>query len=259
MAAVYLIIALGASIVGAISGIGGGVIIKPVLDSLSPFNVSVISFLSGVTVLSMTSVSLVRSRSLGIRLDKSRSRFLALGGVTGGLLGKYLFDISTAGLSDGNSVSAAQSMILAVLTVGVLIYTIFKPRIQTINMKGSIPEVLTGLLLGSIASFLGIGGGPINLAILAFFFSMNSKQAALSSIYIIFFSQLTSLLFTLVRGNVPPFEPLILILMIIGGIFGGFLGSAFSRKMTHREIDKLFILVLILIFFISLYNFFNFI
>ena len=62
MPILYFFISFGASIVGAISGIGGGVIIKPVLDGLSSSGVSTISFLSGSTVLSMTTVTLIRSR-----------------------------------------------------------------------------------------------------------------------------------------------------------------------------------------------------
>ena len=48
-----------ASVVGAICGIGGGVIIKPVLDAFGIMDVATISFLSGCTVLSMRLYSLV--------------------------------------------------------------------------------------------------------------------------------------------------------------------------------------------------------
>ena len=44
---VFFLVALGASAVGAVCGIGGGVIIKPVLDLLHLETVSAISFLSG--------------------------------------------------------------------------------------------------------------------------------------------------------------------------------------------------------------------
>ena len=53
-----------------------------------------------------------------------------------------------------------------------------------------------------LSAFLGIGGGPINLAILSFCFSMDSKTAALNSLYIILFSQAASFINTLVRGTV---------------------------------------------------------
>ena len=49
---IFFLVALGASVVGAVCGIGGGVIIKPVLDLLHLETVAAISFLSGCTVLS---------------------------------------------------------------------------------------------------------------------------------------------------------------------------------------------------------------
>ncbi len=60
---IYFIIALicfVASSVGAIVGIGGGVIIKPVLDSFKIMDVTVISFLSGITVLCMSTYTVIK-------------------------------------------------------------------------------------------------------------------------------------------------------------------------------------------------------
>lgn len=48
----FFCVSFFASIAGAICGIGGGVIIKPVLDMLGLASVATISFLSGCTVLS---------------------------------------------------------------------------------------------------------------------------------------------------------------------------------------------------------------
>ena len=45
----FLIVSFFSSIVGAICGIGGGVIIKPVLDMLGMGSATTISFLSGCT------------------------------------------------------------------------------------------------------------------------------------------------------------------------------------------------------------------
>ena len=58
-------VCFSACIAGAICGIGGGVIIKPVLDALGILDVASISFLSGCTVLSMTAYSVLRSRLNG--------------------------------------------------------------------------------------------------------------------------------------------------------------------------------------------------
>ena len=54
----YSLICLLATTLGAISGIGGGVIIKPVLDATASISVSQISFLSGCSVLAMSIVEI---------------------------------------------------------------------------------------------------------------------------------------------------------------------------------------------------------
>ena len=53
--------------------------------------------------------------------------------------------------------------------------------------------VVIGVFLGIISSFLGIGGGTSNVAVLFFFFSMEAKEAAKNSLYIIIFSQISSI------------------------------------------------------------------
>lgn len=71
-----------------------------------------------------------------------------------------------------------------------------------------------GVLLGIISSFLGIGGGPINLVVLGYCFSMDSKTAAVISLYIILFSQLASLLAALISG-VPDYSPSIILFLVL--------------------------------------------
>ena len=51
---IFLGVSFCASVVGAICGIGGGVLIKPLLDAFGVLSVASISFLSGCTVLSMS-------------------------------------------------------------------------------------------------------------------------------------------------------------------------------------------------------------
>ncbi|MDC7224852.1 MAG: sulfite exporter TauE/SafE family protein [Spirochaetales bacterium] len=251
----YLLISLFASVVGAISGIGGGVIIKPMLDSLSGFNVSTVSFLSGTTVLSMTVVTLLRNRKSEVELNRRTAGLLALGSVVGGLTGKSLFDLIRNSLERESFLGMTQSGILMVLTASVFLFTLYKDRITPYKKDGILLTLLIGFLLGSLSSFLGIGGGPINLAVLYLFFSMDSKKAALNSIYIIFCSQVTNLIFTTFSGRIPPFEPMVLALMILGGVGGGLLGSKFSRHMSNRAVDRLFMGVMVLIIGICFYNF----
>lgn len=254
----YLIISFLASVVGAISGIGGGIIIKPVLDAFGGFSVSTISFLSGTTVLSMTVVSLIKSLRLGVSIEKRTSTILAAGSIVGGIAGKYLFGLAKSSLKNDSFVGIIQSAFLIVMTVGVLIYVIRENRISKLKITSSPFVGCIGLVLGCISAFLGIGGGPLNLAVLSYFFSMDSKTAAINSIYTILFSQASSLIFTVAGGSIPTFPPLVLIVMILGGITGGFYGSVLRVKMTNKKVSQLFCGIMVLIIMITCYNLFKY-
>lgn len=255
----FLVISFGASSVGAICGIGGGVIIKPLLDAFGVLSVSTISFLSGCTVLAMTCYSVVRSKLSGESLvDMHIGTPLAIGAAIGGVAGKSMFEMISNLFDNKDMVGAVQAACLLVITLGTLIYTIKKDRIKTLHVKNVAVCVIIGLVLGIFSSFLGIGGGPINLVVLFFFFSMNTKTAAQNSLYIILFSQIFSLLNSLVTKSVPEFVPLLLILMVAGGIFGGIFGRKINRHIEEKVVDQLFIMLMIIIICINIYNIYQF-
>ena len=135
-----------------------------------------------------------------------------------------------------------------------MLYTINKARIPTRRVQNFAACVVIGLALGAMSSFLGIGGGPINLVVLYYFFSMDTKTAAANSLYIILFSQICNLLATLFGGTVPPFRWPVLALMATGGIGGGIIGRKLNRKMENQSVERLFIGLMALIICISLFN-----
>ncbi len=253
--AAFLIVSLFASVIGAICGIGGGVIIKPVLDMLSLESVAAVNFLSGCTVLSMSTYSVGKSV---IKKEKAVNMAtgtpLAVGAALGGVIGKELFSFVKESVSSPETLGAIQAILLGIITVGTLIYTVNKNKIHTLNVKSKLACALIGLLLGVMSSFLGIGGGPINLVVLYFFFSMETKNAAANSLYIIFFSQLANLITTLVTHSVPEFDIISLVLMICGGIGGGIAGRAINKKINSSAVEKLFIGLMSVIILICVYN-----
>ena len=251
----FFLVALAASAVGAICGIGGGVIIKPVLDLFRLETVSTISFLSGCTVLTMTCYSVGKSLLAGeknVALDIGTP--LAVGAAVGGLLGNQLFALARR-LSDmPNQVGAIQSACLAIVTAGTLLYTLNKSRVPTRRVRNKGGCAAIGLALGCMSSFLGIGCGPINLVVLYYFFSMDTKTAAANSLYIILFSQLCGLLTTLITASVPDFRWPVLMLMAAGGLAGGILGRKLNRHMDGKAVENLFVLLMMVIICISIFN-----
>ena len=226
---IFFFICFFSSVIGAICGIGGGVIIKPVLDAFH------------------------------VHIEQKTGFPLALGAAAGGLLGKWLFSFILSLSSDIDKVGAVQSTCLLIVTIGTFFYTVHKSKIKTLQITSPVICILIGIFLGILSSFLGIGGGPINLFVLFYFFSMTTKTAAENSLYIIFFSQIASLISSILTKSVPDFSMLLLILMVIGGICGGIVGRAVNKKISEMTVDKLFLGLMIIIIFINIYNIYRFI
>lgn len=230
-------------------------LIKPILDAFGVLSVASISFLSGCTVLSMSCYSVVKAKMSGSSLvDMKTGTPLAVGAALGGVVGKMMFQYISSLAADKNQVGAVQAVCLLVITFGTMVYTLKKDQIKTHHVTNGGACVLIGLVLGIFSSFLGIGGGPINLVVLFFFFSMETKTAAQNSLYIILFSQIASLLNTLITRTVPEFALGLLILMVLGGILGGAAGRIVNRKMDSAMVNKLFIGLMVVIMLICVYN-----
>ena len=85
----YFFVGLISTTLGAIAGLGGGVIINPVLDALGQYSLGSIGILSSATVFSMTIVSLIRSIRKKVPLDGRRTLMISVGSIVGGIIGPW--------------------------------------------------------------------------------------------------------------------------------------------------------------------------
>ena len=255
MELIYFIVSLLASVIGGICGIGGGVIIKPTLDLVGVADVATVSFLSSCTVLSMSAYNVGRSfAEKSAVIDTHSGTPLAIGAAIGGIIGNKLFSFLKHSLGNVAVVGIAQALCLLALTLGTLLYTVRKERIHTRSIDSIAACTGIGTALGVLSSFLGIGGGPFNLVVLHYFFSMDTKKSVSNSLYIILFSQAANLAAALLSHTVPAFAPSALVLMILGGIGGGILGKSISRRLSGATVDKLFVALQTVIILICVYN-----
>ena len=248
MAIIYFLIAIFATTVGAGAGLGGGVIIKPALDALGGYDVFVIGVLSSATVLAMAVISTIKRFRQGTKLDITLI-LLAAGAVAGGFLGKEGFSFAR-GIMRDNILTTLQASILIFLLLLVLI----RKKLPDWHIKNKIVVFAMGLLLGAISAFLGIGGGPINVAVLCMFFAMDIKEAAAGSIFIILFAQLTKLITIAATTGFGTADYSMLYVMIPGGILGGFLGPWVKHKLEEHHIEKLFFAVVVGVILLNVYN-----
>lgn len=259
MAAVYFLIALFATTAGAMTGMGGGVIIKPLLDLLGGYDTATIGVLSSLTVLIMSLVSVAKQMLKKTEIVPGIAVPLALGSVAGGNLGNKMFSglLSAFQNSDAASknVSAIQNAVLALLIAVVFVYMLYKDRIAGFHLKGILPSLAAGIFLGVCSSFLGIGGGPINVALLIFLFSFDTKTAAVCSLLTILFAQFSKIGAVLLSpGGLSVYDLNMLFPMAVGAVAGGFLGSKWNMGLPERVIDRMFNGVQVLVFGLCVFN-----
>ena len=263
-------ISLLASIIGSICGVGGGVFMKPTLDALGILPVNTITFLSSCTVMAMAMYNVISSAtskdssSSNNSIDWNLTTWLAIGSAIGGIIGKILYSNIKSLSPNQELVGGYQAIILFISILITLAYTANRKKIKGMKLKNPLILIILGFLLGAISSFAGIGGGPINLAVLYFFLSMSTKLAVTNSLYIILISQTASMIMTFMSNSVPreilSFDIklwIMMIGMIICGICGGILGKRVNKKLSSQNIDKLFNILCIVIMGICVFNVIN--
>lgn len=265
---IFFIVSILASVVGAICGVGGGVFMKPALDAVGVLPVNTITFLSTCTVISMTSYNVISAamnskKSDGDNLiDWNLTTWLAIGSAAGGIIGKIIYTDIKNSFSNPDVVGGYQALALLIAVFLTLLYTVNKKNIKSMKVSNPIALVILGFVLGTVSSFVGIGGGPMNLAVLFFFLSMPTKMAAQNSLYMILVSQAASLVMTFINGGVPQefFTPgntgiwVMLIGMMICGVYGGIVGKKFNKKLPTETVDKLFVILIYVIMALCVWN-----
>lgn len=255
----YSLLALVASILGSISGIGGGVIIKPIMDFLGDFNASTIALLSSITVFSMAVVSLIKSRGHSDIQDEpwssvSRLVVLGFGSVTGGFIGQYFFNIIFTSIKSDYLIKIIQNSLLLVVIALVFIFILNSDKITKHKFTSHFIYALAGILLGMLAAFLGIGGGPMNVALLMFLFSFDIKTSMFASILVIFFSQFSKLALIFFTTRFAGYDLELAPYMIVCGIAGGFVGTGIKKTVSDKAVTVLFNAVQILIMCFCIIN-----
>lgn len=251
---IYFLITIFATTAGAMTGMGGGVIIKPVLDIINDFDVATIGVLSSITVFTMSIVSVWKQIRQKTVINYKIAIPLAIGSVAGGSLGQEMLSGIINTLNANRHVLVVQNILLGILIIGVFFYMLNKSKIRTLGINNILLVLLAGIFLGIVSSFLGIGGGPINVALLIFLFSFDTKTATVCSIITILFAQISKLFSVAIGTGFAVFDLSMLLPMVVGAVLGGFIGSWLNKKLTEKTVEICFNGVQIIVFMFCIYN-----
>ena len=245
----YTLIILIATTAGALGGLGGGVIIKPLFDALGVHDASTVGVYSTLAVFTMCIVSIGKQLKNGFSFDLKMVISISLGSLCGGLAGEKIFSVIADNFSN-STVKIIQATLLAICLVAILGYTINKNKIKHYHLKNIIAIFAVGLFLGSISIFLGIGGGPLNVVLLMILFSFTIKEATIYSIATIFFSQISKIATLLITTYDLSLVPYICVAAIVGGM----MGTIINQKMSESRITQFFNGLMAGLLALSLYN-----
>ena len=248
--------AVGAGGFGALVGIGGGLIIVPLLTVGLGLDVHAAI---GVSLLGVIAVSTTASASyLESGLADRRLGLTLLGATaTGGIIGGF-----TAGLLDAGVLSG----VFGVVLVAVALQMLRSRRAQVaelidepgrLEFDWSYVEPTTGeevayrtrnvslgallsIFAGALSGLLGIGGGVVNVPTMNVLMGIPIRVATTTSTYMLGATAAASAVLYFARGEI---DPLLAAPVVVGVFIGARAGARLSHRLPHRTLTLLFVVV----------------
>ena len=246
---VWLIpLGFAAGILGSMIGLGGGIIVVPVLTFLG-FPPTVAASNSLFAALSNSIASTI-SYSRQKRIEYFLGLKLGLLAIPGTILGAI---ISTDIAPDIFKILFG--FVLIASAVYIFLRKQIESREKVISKQMILFAIASSFFAGIISSFFGIGGGIIFVPLMVVGMGMSMKKAAPTSQLILLFASLSGVIVHSILGH-PDF--LQAGFLAIGSFFGGLVGAKLSLSIKERNL-KILVSVVILIaagklFFDSLTN-----
>lgn len=236
---ILILIALLATVIGATTGIGGGIVIKILYDVIGIHSVLEIGFYTTVVVFTMCIISVYKQYKDGFKYDFNVLLSISLGSMLGGYIGNWLLNLFASDIPR-EQLQIGQSIILLFTLLFLFYYTYRQSGSEVAFNRSRINMFLLGLFLGAISIFLGIGGGPLNVSLLVIFFGYTMKQASVYSVATVFFSQITKILTILIGHQYEKFDLSLVPWLILVGIIGGYYGTWINQRMSNAIIGKIY-------------------
>lgn len=258
VAIVAFLVSIGAGGFGSLVGIGGGLIIVPLLSIFLGHDIkaAVAASLIGVIATSLSaSPRYIRS---GIA-DRRLGLLLLIAAASGGLLGGL-----TAGLLDGR----VMALLFALLLAGVALHMLRQvhrpstpPPIDEDGSGASMissyvepssgevviyqarrigPGTVVSFAAGSISGLLGVGGGVINVPTMNVLMHVPIRVATTTSTYMLAATATASAAVHLTSGDL---DPLLAAPVALGVILGARLGARLSMRVSQDVLRVAFVLV----------------
>lgn len=240
---IYFIIAIFATTIGTLVGVGGGLIIRPLLNLVDVAK-GLASFTSAITVLAMAITNFVVAKMQGKKIEIHNIILLGFGGIIGAFVGASL-------MADASErfINAAYIGVLVIIFVSVVI----REKVDMKPVENPFIKIMLGAMCGTLSSFFGIGGGPFLMTVLLVFLGLKPKDAALQSILITMLTTSSSMIQYSINGFA---DFSLAIYCVPAGILGGIIGRKISTNLKQSTVRYMFYFTLLVITLVQIYTVF---
>jgi uncharacterized membrane protein YfcA len=225
-----------AGVIGSIIGLGGGIVVVPVLTLLGiPHTIASSSSLFAAFSNSIASTASYAGQK---RIDYKNGLRLGLFSIPGTILGAIL---------SGQATSEIFKILFAVVLVASCYYLFIKRNLESkqsiLSVKMLIISSGISFFAGILSSFFGIGGGIVFVPLLIIGMGMLVKHATATSQLILMFSSASGMITHTVIGHAD-FD--YALLLSIGAFGGGLVGARLSLEIKENWLRILIIVVILI-------------
>ena len=225
-----------AGILGSMIGLGGGIIVVPVLTFLG-FPPTLAASNSLFAAFS-NAVASTFSYSRQKRIEYSLGLKLGLLSIPGTVLGAYV---------SSDVAPAIFKILFGLVLVSSAIYIFLRKKIETkektLSKQMIVFAIGASFFAGIISSFFGIGGGTVFVPLMVVGMGMTMKKAAPTSQFILLFASLSGIIVHSILGH-PDFMQAGL--LALGAFIGGLVGARLSLDIKERYLQFLVSSIIIL-------------
>ena len=260
-----LAIALGSGALGSMLGLGGGVVMVPLLIFLLGVPIHIAAGASIVAVVATSSASAsvyVRDEVTNMRLGMFLELATTVGAVTGaGLMAgaseaalKTVFGVTLLYASavmwhqmrsSGRSwVPGDNDWIAERLRLGAGYYDVARNETISYGVSRSLPTFAISYIAGVVSGLLGIGGGGIKVPAMNVVSSVPMKAAVATSNFMIGVTAAASALIYIRNGFCDSF---VTAPVVLGALVGSFFGAKLALRVRGVVLKKVFVVVLLVL------------
>jgi len=245
--------ALGAGTFGALIGVGGGLIMVPLLAGVLGVDIhlAIAASLLGVIAVSTVASTTYLERGLA---DRRLGLTLLVATAAGGIIGGYV-----AGLLDGRVLAGLFGLVM-LLVAAQMVRGVGRPTATPIDDPGFLefdaaylepssgervayrarrvgPGTLISVGAGALSGLLGIGGGVVNVPTLNVLMGIPIRVATTTSTYMLGATAAASSVIYYSRGQV---DPLLAAPVVLGVFVGARLGARLATRVSQRALQVVF-------------------